>query len=69
MNAMCILMPDMAERSAQLVSEIYPRASLVIIWLGEEEKTSSSAMKVLRDFAGASITFNVQSHQTEYMQC
>ena len=49
-DAICISMQDMAERSAQvlLMSEIYLHASLVILWLGEEDETSSSAMEVLR---------------------
>lgn len=50
-DAICISMQDMAERSAQvlLMSEIYLHASLVTMWLGEEDETSRSAMKVLRD--------------------
>ena len=50
-DAICISMQDMAERSAQvlLMSEIYLHASLVVMWLGEEGKTSSSAMEVLRE--------------------
>lgn len=49
--AICISMQDMAERSAQvlLMSEIYRHASQVVMWLGEEDETTTSAMKVLRE--------------------
>jgi hypothetical protein len=54
-DALCVNQKDVAERGSQvqLMEEIYKSCESCFIWLGESNNKTNTAIKVLRDWAGA----------------
>jgi hypothetical protein len=50
-DALCINQDDLAERSVQvsIMDAIYSRAELCLVWLGEEDQFSRSAIRTMKD--------------------
>lgn len=53
-DAMCINQGDSAEKSTQvqMMRDIYAKAAKVVVWLGNSDKTTTSALELVRRFEG-----------------
>lgn len=70
-DSICIDQTSLAERSSQvaLMCEIFRKASLVVVWLGEGDKDSAISIKILSRIGDTGIWRSLSNNELKQTDC